>query len=1030
MISLSDIYNKYYASGVYTVYSDQTIQPIPEDDSPIRLVAGSSRNNPHLANRLVRINRGNYELLNILFPEDKQLERFGGSFFHRSIKTAIAEGDVLAMNLLLTRNQEETQNFTPTYPADKTPYISLSASLSETNGKLTEKLYSSYFNKERFWRQDTRYLLATRSVADSDQIINVVNLSNTPVSILFKKSTLPGYNITMEEWYSVSTEDMPSYVKPTDYVSDYMIDVYVVQGNWTNYQALSVNPAWSKYFNSKGVIASKLDEFVSETGVTLVGRYQGSIIPRFKDQDGTDLYIENIINRNYAATGLMLAIDKNQLDSHQFSKNTKNLDLVGHSLTDGTTTSVNCMSYNQSIIDDYNVVLSTLASISKVTIDTTSGVTIAQTVPGTISVTVTDVNANFDALKGAIAVGQIFIGEVTAAGSNAGITVTDAYLEVSSLTSGTTTISFTLTNHYKKLETSVSGSFVDLKVTNDDIEMYTSLSYMEQVTGQPQWVLGTGHQLYTDWSNDVLEDGDTITDSSDNVYYLKYEEVYDESYVAADGRPALLISVYTDAGLTTAATDVQVGGLPTDTKNSAGYVVSAADTVAIVSPIGNIKENVPATKLSKLTCRIPKANESDVAVGEFLLGVDEDGNDILTRITRIARVDPGNTGSYTHIDVTTTGEINFTLTTTSTTQVTRYKSITDFIPELKMFYLKGFQLQDHHLPDGTNDRVKEIYSVMTTGNIRTSLTDADMSNYRYFVDTFNCGIESGTKSYLTSMFKDRQTCLGLLNGPSMDEILESTDPRFTDTPTDVNPVVSFNSEYLLDGGNLSENPSKIYTMPTDSQGASYAGMFMPNLIYEDTDVTVPPAAAVSNAFIRKWSAARQFAAVANERRGILTDDGLIGIEYNFDQDQRGDLERKGINPLIFRNGNVMIFGNQTMYQQFQSTLNSLHARDILITLQRDMEAILNRYIFEFARDANTEAETLINNYLSLHRDSYRSISSFDVVIDSSNNPDEIVATNTSIIDTSVEIASVNRRFINRITLVRGGFVSVGGFTSA
>lgn len=1024
MVSLSDIYNKYYASGVYTVYKDQTVQPIPEDDSPIRLVAGSSRNNPHLANRLVRINRGNYELLDILFPEDKQLERFGGSFFHRSLKTAIAEGDVLAMNLLLTRNQEATDEYTPTYDADKTSYISLSTSLSEKNGVATEKLYSSFFNKERFWRQDTRYLLATRSTTDSTSILNMVNLSNTPISVLFKKSSIVGYDTTMEEWYSVSSEEMPSYVKPTDYVSDYMIDVYIVQGNWTDYQSLAANPTWSDYFNSKGVIAETLDEFVSQTGVTLVGNYQGCIIPRFKDQDGTDLYIENVINRNYAATGVMLAVDKNQLDSHQFGKNLRNLDLVGHSLTDGETTSVNCLSYNQSITDDYNALLSTFASIGEVAFDTTSGTTISQTVPGTISVIVTDVNANFNNLKAALAVGKMFKGSVTTAGTAAGIAVTDAYLEVSSLTTDTTTVSFTLTNHYKKLETTVSGSFVDLKLNTNDAEMYTSDVYMEQVTGEAQWVVGTGHGLYTNWEDDVLENGDTITNSSDDVFYLKYEEVYDEAYVASDGRPALLVSVFTDSSLATPATSTQVGALPTDTKDSAGYVVSADDTVAIVSPIGNIKEFIIADKLSKLTCRIAKNNEDDVAVGEFLLGVDEDGNDILVRITRIARTDPGNTGTYTHIDVTTTGEIKFSLTTSSTTQVTRYKSITDFIPELKMFYLKGFQLQDHHLPNGTNDRVKEIYGVMTSGNIRTALTDGDMSNFRYFVDTFNCGIESGTKSYLTSMFKDRQTCLGLLNAPSMDEILESTDPRFTDTPTDVNPVVSFKSEYLLDGGNLTENPSKIYTMPTDTQGASYAGMFMPNLVYEDTDVTVPPAAAVSNAFIRKWSAARQFAAVANEKRGILTDDGLLGLEYAFDRDQRGDLERKGINPLIFRNGNVMIFGNQTMYQQFQSTLNSLHARDILITLQNDMEAILNKYIFEFARDANTEAETLITNYLSLHRDSYRSISSFDVVIDSSNNPDEIVATNTSIIDTSIEIASVSRRFINRITLVRGDRKSV------
>jgi len=87
-------------------------------------------------------------------------------------------------------------------------------------------------------------------------------------------------------------------------------------------------------------------------------------------------------------------------------------------------------------------------------------------------------------------------------------------------------------------------------------------------------------------------------------------------------------------------------------------------------------------------------------------------------------------------------------------------------------------------------------------------------------------------------------------------------------------------------------------------------------------------------------------------------------------------------------------------------------------------------MFEFNdRSTRLEIKTKVDNYLEGVQSAggiYDSVS----IMDSSNNTQEVIDQNIGIIDVIVEPARGINKFINRVTVVRTGAVSSGGFTVA
>lgn len=885
--------SKFKASGVYTLEFDAS-ENIFVTPQTIRLVVGFSKKGPFNS----PVFCPDIKTARTVFGDiDSQLER-KGSFFHRALFTCLATGPVFALNLLALNDDQETSPDV----SDKITYKSLSIDTVEVNGDLTPRLYSSFFNKERFWFPDTEYFQSTVSTIDQPKFFHLTNLGKTPMSIIVRKSDVKGYDLTVKEWFAGTDEERAAFLNDADFISDFFVEVIAVEGDWTNYAALSIDPVYSAYFNAKGFKKGLVDQFISLPEIQLVAKLTGCIIPDFKDKNGVNQFIETLINNTTPVTGLFCSINKQAMDD--IENNTSQIDLVGHNLINAilsSQTEFEFLSYKAPLINDY-------------------------------------------------------------------------------------------------VYTEVSPSYV----------LYSSPFNVLMAT--------EGSAIYIAWKTGEITDGDyIIKDSIGTKQFLKFFAGTDNT-----GDPYVEVRAY-DSDAFTSQESVESFG---STYNTAGTLVSSG--LNIVSLYGNYNEyfttlspdpSKPA--LGSNECIIAAADSSGIKVGDLLVA---EAGDRLTRVIKVAKYDING-----NVRVTANQPLKFY----SSNRIQRFQKINDYVQELQYYYLAGFTLKETHMPNGSNSRMNTILDVLYNTNLAKTLKSKDAITFRYIVDTFNHGLEPNSKSRLSKLALDRQKCIALLNTPSMKEFLSSTDPVFTDAPTASNPKPLLNTAYIAQGGNLSLNPSFTYSLPDEALGNKHAGFFSPNLILRinGKNLSVPPSAHVSNNFIQKFIAGTPYAIVAGSRRGIISDPNLVGVEYAFDDDDRVNLEPFGWNPLISKKGQgVQIYGNQTGFQRVNSAMNNLHVRDLLVTIETEIEEILEKYLFEFNDPATRlEIKTKVDNYLEGVQ-SAGGIYDFAVIMDTSNNTNDVIDQNTGIIDVIIEPARGIHKFINRVTIVKTGGVSSGGFS--
>ena len=341
--------NQFTASGVYTLEFDAS-ENIILNTQTIRLVVGFSRTGPFNAPVYLPDVK---TAIRVFGDVDPFLER-RGSFFHRALKTCLNVAPVYGLNLIPLNNDADR--------GDKVPYQSFSISTIEANGQKVFKLYSSFYNKERFWFPDETYFLGNVNSPGSinaGKMFNIVNLGQTPVSLIVKKTNPTQFNITARDWFGVG--NVPSYIDEWDFISDYFVEVIIIQGNWTNYTQLSVDPIYNIYFNQDGVIKTQVANFLSLPEVTVIGDYIGSIIPDLIDGNNVTYSIDVIINAAIAETGVFVSIDRDTLENYDLSlagtddyDTVSGVDMVGHSFADPNKNNpdiIDFLSYKTSIKD-------------------------------------------------------------------------------------------------------------------------------------------------------------------------------------------------------------------------------------------------------------------------------------------------------------------------------------------------------------------------------------------------------------------------------------------------------------------------------------------------------------------------------------------------------------------------------------------------------------------------------------------------------------------------------------------------------
>jgi len=86
-------------------------------------------------------------------------------------------------------------------------------------------------------------------------------------------------------------------------------------------------------------------------GVTLIAKFQGSIIPDLIDSDNINYSIDTIINNNYKSTGIFCELNRDALNNYdpEDFNSAGRIDMVGHSLVQYNVDNINFLSYNLNI---------------------------------------------------------------------------------------------------------------------------------------------------------------------------------------------------------------------------------------------------------------------------------------------------------------------------------------------------------------------------------------------------------------------------------------------------------------------------------------------------------------------------------------------------------------------------------------------------------------------------------------------------------------------------------------------------------
>ena len=1131
--------SQFKASGVYTIEFDQS-QSIVLNTQTTRLVVGFSKNGPINAPVFCQ----DVKTAKRIFGDIDTTLEARGSFFHRSLFTCLETGPCFALALMPLNDDETSSN--PDYDVFK----SFSLSTTEANGATVSKLYSSYFNKQKFYFPDTSYFQANvENSGNAGKLLSFVNLGQTPFSVIVRKTgDLSGFNVTARDWFG--TANVPSYIREFDYISEYFVQIDIVQGDWTNIAQLSSDPVFSKYFDSKGLIASKVQAFLNMPNVKTIGSFQGCLIPDLTDGNGVNYSIDTIINNNVATTGLFLTLDRKALDNYDPTATSAmgRIDMVGHSLISNDIDNIDFLSYYFAAKEEFNFTEATdftpsridfgpigstyspgatgySASSSGWTASAPTKVAYYKSFYGTgnqgkfnnlLYIKKNLLSANQQAEIEAITIGSSIMSP-----DPASISSTDTFATVSSFSEGTDNgnpvyilgISHpskafegtTVSKNSPVVSSSSTGIIIGGTAANANINVgdwlltdNSGVRYYWRVTAigltgsntsvtvdttsttpaavsinsffTAYWesTKNTSGSLY-DIVDPYINGGAasfTLIDTPDaltyvgatNSYYEGFEDsdLYqkfltgilsagDKVYVTGptplylspsflrntDGINTIRVTAYRDEALSIPYTGSWTFA---DIKTSAG--VSTSGSLLVYSLVGDYSSTISATfNANHTVAYIPASEESKVQVGQYLvadpLATGDTADYILTRVITKKKITTGtNAGTY---EIT----VNQPLANYSSyTQIVRYKKVQDAAPGVQFTYLSGFKLGSYHLP-GTKAQLAKILGMLdiANSNISAGLIDKNIIVFRYLVDTFSGGLDTQSfpKNYLSKLAMDRQQCMALLNAPSMQEFIDSTDPRFTDAPTNANPKPVLKSQYIADGGNLALGPSYTYSLPDEDNGAKFAGFFAPYLVIRDgnKNITIPPAADVSNNFIRKFLSGQPYSIVAGPRRGVLSNPRLVSLEYDFTDDDRAVLEPFGWNPIVYRkNVGFEIYGNQTAYQKLLTAYNSLHVRDLLITVEEAIEEVLGNYVFEF-NDSTTrlEIKSIVDKFLDNVR-SGGGIYDYTTVMDSSNNTNEIIDQNYAIIDVGVEPARGAQKFINRITVLKTGAIASGGFSVA
>ena len=1121
---------QFKSSGVYRLEFDKS-QLINIPAETIRLVIGYSNKGPF--NTPIFVPDASF-FRNVFGDIDNGLE-LKGSYFHRSCLTALDRGPILAINLMRLDNSVTAE------------YRAMSAQSDMINKVEGSSPVSNFFNRDKFWFIDEDAVInAINSGSGTSTILNFANSGKKTFSVFTVKSNASGFDVTAEEWYG--SGQIPPFLDKSSWISDFLVRTIVLDGDFSNYQALSIDPIYGEYFNASGLKSTITDQFGNATDgldalmrvpeVNVLAEYTGSLIPEFQDKDGTNLFIEDIINNETSKTGLVCAMNKDWFyDNPVLNKIVDGLqiDLVGHGIEKSTNSVIDFLSYYgpKNSIQPYQEKEKNSSPIAGASGATNSfqfdggvvgtpqyGLTASAAYALEVGSAAFDImtiygpnhpfvyggtadslwiasssgQAEFETFASSVIANQSYVtcGVTGASASIIGATYNAARVaQVSLSTFGVVkdTLEIRITPTSENLA-NVGGTATNkwfslgmeagergiASTLNAFVEVMPKINYTVNPVGSApshsQMFGGPQSQLGLDAESGIITTGDNIQGAivGDPLNPVRIEQLNTNDLYAlcgisisipgASATDTELILSHTIGNTKATAFTDSTYSVETGILNASGGFIEQFipipqggatgatydESVYIGTLAGNINEVYPITQSevvgpNELHLTGGTAYIGEILVGQFLVrgfesvsgsGVYDEDTDPRTgtsRLTRIlsARYD-GATASptFNRFIIKTLDAIwTYPDGTGSATAIERYSSINDFVTNYTVTSLQGYTIPESAKPNNSNIRMNEILDVMYNTNIAETLEDRDAITFRYIVDTFNHGIEPSSKARLSKIAKGRMNAFAILNSPSVKEFKKSTDPMFK---FDANST--FDPRYIATGGNLTMNPSNIYSLPSIADGGNYCGFYTPNLRIIEKGATkfVPPAAHISNLFIDKYNLALPWSIVAGPRRGVVAGTGVAGVEYEFDRRALDEIEPFGLNAVINKRGfGLVINANQTAQQTVKSALSQIHVRELLIYIEDGIAEILKNYRWEFNTAQNRlEIKTLADNFLAqILNDG--GLYDFSNVMDTTNNTTEVIDNNIGIIDTYVEPVRGMGILVNRVTILSTGSIQAGNF---
>lgn len=978
-MSLPNYLSNIKSSGIYRfVWDKSEISGVQAET--LRLVVGYAEKG--VFNTPVYV-RSASEFKTIFGSKSKKLEKYG-VYFHRMALQALKKGPILALNLK---------------PFDRETVDCVSFNPQEEINEAIKLKVNELYNTNKFWTLEPEQLEEV-----SDKYISITATDSKEISnTIFVRGFQPsGYDISISEWYSsvLNGEEVPDYLEghERDLLSQYWVEVYVFRGQFT--PSIAASDKLSKFFNINGervelkpyienAFGEKIDTLqalANNSSSNFIKSYSGILFPEFLSSSNTVISIDTLFNADQYQHKMMMRLNQSALYNGDIS--------IDELDTTGWTKAFNAVQkpfLSLSVLEP-QVSKATYRDYTWEYSSTPLGVE-----PDFYDYDTTTTPAGDYSIK------------VEPKMSDTGISTGDKFLFKSDEKTYVASL-VSITEEYNDGNTEVDvETFVKDSVGvggngspyNFQTKVIWNSDNTISITGSTQQLMrpipGTNDTSVIGVVSDIARTIGVIY----NINPTGHRSVtYNGTIYAWDLNGVLKGSNYKDANgvtlISSIVTDINKrfpnglqGVTSHDLENIIKLVCNNGDqySFSVVITDENAETGIDTSSVTE----------------EF----KEDISSILTSYIYTFDKKVGSALTGYHL-------------------VRCVSSATYTSNHLVPTYVEGYTYESPK-PASTKqiDKLKwqnKILDVMTLNKgIRSALTSRVDVDYRYIVDTFEGFVDNECKSRISIIAKEKDNAFALCNFPSMNNFSKCDYTSFSDD----NGV--FDTRYIPQGGNSRRAITKVFSLPSEENGASHCGFFT-SLNMRDTDTGIkyvcPSAALVSNNFMDKYTKYFPYTVIAGTNRGVISENGLIGPDFNFGRSDLDNLEPMGVNCMVYTPGvGTYINSNQTAKQNPITALSKINIRELCIFLQDEIEELLEQYHWDFnTPNLRSTIKDRADVILSTAQ-SNGGVSTFLNVCDETNNTEDVINNEMFVLSTSIEPGFASGKMVQELTLYRHGGMS-------